>query len=600
MTENSILQIVFFLLILLLCVKPLGLYMARVYEGKSCGLDKVFGPVERLFYKICGVNPQSEMTWKSYAVALLVFNLVGFLFVYFLQRFQGMLPLNPQHFAAVPPDLALNTAISYVTNTNWQAYGGETTMSYLTQMAALTVQNFLSAATGLAILIVLIRGLVRRETKLLGNFWVDMLRSTLYVLLPLATILAVVLVSQGVIQNFKAYQTTQLLQPLTYQTPMMDAKGNPVNDAKRQPRMQNVTATQQTLPMGPVASQVAIEQLGTNGGGYFNINDAHPYQNPTPFSNFLEILALLMIPAALCYTFGVMVGNRRQGWALLIAMLIIFIPLVFVTNFAEQKGNPAIVSMGVDNQPSAMYSAGNMEGKETRFGITNSTLFATSATATSTGAVNSNHDSYTPMGGFVPLLLMQLGEVVFGGVGSGLYGMLMVVIIAVFIAGLMVGRSPEYLGKKIEPFEMKMASLAAVLLIPVLTLVGTAMGVLNASSLSSLGNPSAHGFTEVLYSFTSMANNNGSSFPGLNANTPFYNLIGSVVMFFGRYWTAIPVLAIAGSLARKRVIPPSLGTLPTTTPLFIGLLIGTILIVGALTYLPALALGPIVEQFIMG
>ena len=600
MTENSILQIVFFLLILLVCVKPLGLYMARVYEGKPCGLNKLLGPVERLFYRVCGVNPQSEMTWKSYAVALLIFNLVGFLFVYFIQRFQGMLPLNPQAFTGVPPDLAFNTAISYVSNTNWQGYGGETTMSYLTQMIALTVQNFLSAATGLAILIVLIRGLVRRETTLLGNFWVDMLRGTLYILMPLAIILALALVSQGVIQNFKANQTTQLVQPLTYQTPMLDAKGNQINDAKSQPKMQDVTVTQQTLPMGPVASQVAIEQLGTNGGGYFNINDAHPYQNPTPFSNFLEILALLVIPAALCYTFGIMVGNKRQGWAIFTAMMIIFIPLVFVTNFAEQKGNPAITHLGVDNYVHPGYSAGNMEGKETRFGITNSTLFATSATATSTGAVNSNHDSYTPIGGMIPLVFMQLGEVVFGGVGSGLYGMLMIVIIAVFIAGLMVGRTPEYLGKKIEPFEMKMASFAAVLLIPLLTLVGTAIGVMSAASLSSLGNPGTHGFTEVLYSFTSMANNNGSSFPGLNANTHFYNLIGSVVMFLGRYWTALPVLAIAGSLARKKVIPPSLGTLPTTTPLFIGLLIGTIIIVGALTYLPALALGPIVENFMMG
>jgi K+-transporting ATPase ATPase A chain len=596
MTENSILQIVFFLLVLLVCVKPLGLYMARVYEGKSCGLDKILGPVERLFYKVCGINPQSEMTWKGYAVALLIFNLVGFLFVYFLQRFQGMLPLNPQDFSGVPPDLAFNTAISYVSNTNWQAYGGETTMSYFTQMTALTVQNFLSAATGMTILIVLIRGLVRRETTLLGNFWVDMLRSTLYILIPLSIILALALVSQGVIQNFKPNQTTQLVQPLTYQIAVTDSQGT---DAKGQSKLQNVTTKQQTLPMGPVASQVAIEQLGTNGGGFFNINDAHPYQNPTPFSNFLEILALLVIPAALCYCFGVMVGNRRQGWTLLIAMMIIFIPLVFVTNFAEQKGNPAITQLGVDSHVHAGYSAGNMEGKETRFGITNSTLFAASATATSTGAVNSNHDSYTPLGGMIPLVFMQLGEVVFGGVGSGLYGMLMLVIIAVFIAGLMVGRTPEYLGKKIEPFEMKMASFAAVLLIPLLTLVGTAIGVMSASSLSSLGNPSAHGFTEVLYSFTSMANNNGSSFPGLNANTHFYNLIGSVVMFLGRYWTAIPILAIAGSLAQKKVIPPSLGTLPTTTPLFIGLLIGTVIIVGALTYLPALALGPIVENFMM-
>ena len=600
MTENSILQIVFFLLVLLVCVKPLGLYMARVYEGKPCGLNKIFGPVERLFYRVCGINPQSEMNWKTYAVAVLVFNLVGFLFVYALQRFQGMLPLNPQHFTAVPPDLAFNTAISYVSNTNWQGYGGESTMSYLTQMVALAVQNFLSAATGLAILIVLIRGFVRRETNDLGNFWVDMLRSTLYILLPLATILALVLVSQGVIQNFKPYQTTQLVQPLTYQTPVTDAKGNPINDASGHPKMQNVTVTQQTLPMGPVASQVAIEQLGTNGGGFFNVNDAHPYQNPTPLSNFLEMLALLVIPASLCYTFGVMVGNTRQGWAIFLAMIIIFIPLLWVANYAEQKGNPAITALGVANHAQVGYSAGNMEGKETRFGITSSTLFASVATATSTGAVNSAHDSYTPLGGMIPMVFMQLGEVVFGGVGSGLYGMLMMVIIAVFIAGLMVGRTPEYLGKKIEPFEMKMASLVAVLLIPLLILVGTAVGVLSSASLSSLGNPGAHGFSEILYAFTSMANNNGSAFSGLNANTPFYNLVGGLVMFIGRYWVIVPILAIAGSLVRKKVIPPSLGTLPTTTPLFIGLLIGTVIIVGALTYLPALALGPIVEQFMMG
>jgi K+-transporting ATPase ATPase A chain len=600
MTENSILQIVFFLLVLLVCVKPLGLYMARVYEGKPCGLNKLFGPVERLFYRVCGINPQSEMNWKTYAVAVLVFNLVGFLFVYALQRFQGMLPLNPQHFMAVPPDLAFNTAISYVSNTNWQGYGGESTMSYLTQMFALAVQNFLSAATGLAILIVLIRGFVRRETNDLGNFWVDMLRSTLYILLPLATILALVLVSQGVIQNFKPYQTTQLVQPLTYQTPVTDAKGNPINDAQSHPKMQDVTVTQQTLPMGPVASQVAIEQLGTNGGGFFNVNDAHPYQNPTPLSNFLEMLALLLIPVSLCYTFGVMVGNTRQGWAIFLAMIIIFIPLLWVANYAEQKGNPAITALGVANHAQVGYSAGNMEGKETRFGITSSTLFASVATATSTGAVNSAHDSYTPLGGMIPMVFMQLGEVVFGGVGSGLYGMLMMVIIAVFIAGLMVGRTPEYLGKKIEPFEMKMASLVAVLLIPVLILVGTALGVLSSASLSSLGNPGAHGFSEILYAFTSMANNNGSAFSGLNANTPFYNLLGGLVMFIGRYWVIVPILAIAGSLVRKKVIPPSLGTLPTTTPLFIGLLIGTVIIVGALTYLPALALGPIVEHFMMG
>lgn len=557
--------------------------MARVYEGQFCGLDYVIGPFENMLYRLCGIDDKKEMTWVSYLSAMLIFNFFGFLIVYLIQRLQFYFPLNPQFLPGVSPDLSFNTGVSFVTNTNWQSYGGETTMSYLTQMLALTVQNFVSAATGMALLVAVIRGIVRHETRQLGNFWVDTVRGILYILLPLSLIFAVILVSQGVIQNCKPYQKVNLLEPFNYVT--------------TQNKLQSVQ--QQIIPMGPVASQVAIKQLGTNGGGFFNTNSSHPFENPTPISNFFEILAILLIPIALCYTYGVMVKDTKQGWAILVAMLLIFVPLVFVCASSEQIGNPAFKQLGIDQTPnSALYSAGNMEGKETRFGIINSALWATATTATSNGSVNSMHDSYTPLGGLVPLLLMHLGEVVFGGVGSGLYGMLLLVIITVFVAGLMVGRTPEYLGKKIEPYEMKMASIA-VLVMPLTVLLFTAIATVSNVGISSILNPGAHGFTEILYAFTSMGNNNGSAFAGLNANTHFYNLLGGIAILIGRYWVAIPTLAIAGSLARKKKIPGSSGTLPTHTPLFIILLVGVTIVLGALTFFPALALGPIVEQLML-
>jgi K+-transporting ATPase ATPase A chain len=589
-TDSAILQILFYCVILLILVKPLGWYMAQVYEGRPYGLTWL-RPLENFIYRSSGVRANDEMNWKRYAGALLIFNLIGFIFVFLLQLLQAHLPLNPQQFAATTPDLAFNTAISFVTNTNWQAYGGETTMSYLTQMLGLTVQNFLSAATGMAILIAVIRGLTRKQTSDLGNFWVDMVRSTLYILLPLSIILAVLLSAQGVIQNFKPSQTINLVQPTTYQLSTTDAKGHSST--------KTVALTQQTIPMGPVASQVAIKQLGSNGGGYFNVNSAHPFENPTPFSNFLEMLALLLIPAALCYTFGCLVGDRRQGWAILAAMFIIFIPLVVGVVASEQAGNPAFTQLGVDSSAHAgLYPGGNMEGKETRFGITNSALWATATTASSNGSVNAMLDSFTPVGGMLPLWLMHLSEVVFGGVGSGLYGMLIFIIVTVFIAGLMVGKTPEYLGKKIEPYEMKVAAWI-ILAMPMSVLLFTAIAVLNKVAAGAVGNPGMHGFTEILYAFTSMTNNNGSAFSGLNANLPFYNILGGIAMFIGRYAIAIPVLMIAGSLAKKKMQATNVGTLPTHTLLFILMLVAVIIIVGALTFLPALAMGPIVEQLQM-
>ncbi len=587
MTENAVFQIIFYCVVLFLLVKPLGWYMAQVYAGKPYGLMWL-KPIERFIYRCSGIRMEEEMHWKRYAGALLMFNLIGFIFVFFIQLSQGYLPLNPEHFGATTSHLAFNTAVSFVSNTNWQAYGGETTMSYLTQMLALSVQNFLSAATGMAILLALIRGLTRRKTKEIGNFWVDMLRSTLYILLPLAIIFAVLLCSQGVIQNCKSSQTINLLQATHYQVTSADSAGHNTTTT--------VALTQQTIPMGPVASQIAIKQLGSNGGGYFNVNSAHPYENPTPFSNFLEMLALLLIPAALCYTFGFMIGDRRQGWAILAVMFIIFIPLVFATVASEQQGNPALSKLGLSAvaQPN-VYPAGNMEGKETRFGITNSALWATATTAGSNGSVNSMLDSFTPVGGMIPLWLMHLSEVVFGGVGSGLYGMLIFVIVTVFIAGLMVGKTPEYLGKKIEAYEMKVAAWI-VLIMPVTVLLFTAIAVLNKTAVAAVGNPGAHGFTEILYAFTSMTNNNGSAFAGLNANIPFYNILGGIAMLIGRYAIAIPVLMMAGSLAQKKMLANNAGTLPTHNLLFIIMLVAVIVIVGALTFLPALAIGPIVEQ----
>ena len=569
---------VVYLVVLLLLVKPLGGFMARVYGGQRTFLHPVLAPVERISYRAAAVNPDAEMTWKTYAVAMLVFNLLGLLVVYLLQRLQGILPFNPQGLAAVSPDSSFNTAVSFATNTNWQGYGGETTMSYLTQMLALTVQNFVSAATGMAVLIALARGIARHTAQTIGNFWVDLTRSTLYILLPLSILLALVLVSQGVVQTFNPYQNVALLQPA------IDANGNMV--------------TEQVLAVGPAASQIAIKQLGTNGGGFFNVNSAHPFENPTPLSNFLEMLAILLIPAALCYTFGKMVGDTRQGWAVLAAMTLIFVVLVAVAVWAEQSGNPALAALGVDQVQSAANPGGNMEGKEVRFGAASSALWATATTAASNGAVNAMHDSFMPLGGLVAMWLMQLGEIIYGGVGSGLYGMLAFVIVAVFVAGLMVGRTPEYLGKKIEAYEMKMASL--ILLIPILAAkIGTAVAVLAPGGIATIFNPGAHGFSEVLYAFSSAAGNNGSAFAGLGANTPFYNTALGIVMLISRYWLAIPALAIAGSLVSKKKVPAGAGTLPTHTPLFIAWLIGVIVIVGALSFIPALGLGPIVEHLMV-
>ncbi len=570
MNEYGLLQIGIYLAVLIATVKPLGAYMARVYEGERLFLERPLGWLERLIYRLAGVRRDTEMDWKTYAVAMLAFNLVGALAVYGLQRLQGWLPLNPQHLGAVAPDLAFNTAVSFATNTNWQSYGGETTLSRLTQMFGLGVQNFVSAASGVAVLIALIRGLRRRSGKTIGNFWVDLVRGTLYIFLPLAIVLAVALVSQGVVQTFRPDKTVTLLEPIT------GAPGHPI--------------AEQTISVGPVASQVAIKQLGTNGGGYFNVNSAHPLENPTPLTDFLEMLAILLVPAALTYTYGRMVGDTRQGWALLAAMLVIFVGALAAALWAESAGSPQLSALGVNG------AMGNMEGKEVRVGVANSVLWATATTAASNGSVNSMHDSLMPLAGLVPMALIQLGEVVFGGVGSGLYGMLMFVVVAVFIAGLMIGRTPEYLGKKIEAYEMKMASL--VILIPVaLVLLGTAAAVLVPSGKSAIANPGPHGFSEVLYAFSSAGNNNGSAFAGLATNNLFYNLMLGLAMIFGRFALAVPVLALAGSLVRKNIVPASSGTLPTHTPLFVGLLIGVVLLVGALTFFPALALGPIAEHF---
>ena len=598
MTSNDYLQLGLYVLVLLLLVKPLGAYMALVFSDEPNGVHRIGGPLERVIYRFSGISPEEDMSWKRYALAMLVFNVAGLLVVYLLQRTQQWLPLNPQGFGAVSADSAMNTAISFASNTNWQGYGGESTMSYLTQMLGLAVQNFLSAATGIAVLIALIRGFVRRNANGVGNFWVDMTRSTLYVLLPLSLVGALVLVSQGVPQNFKPYQNVPLLQSTTQSETVKDAEGNAVKDAAGKDVTKETTVTEQSLPLGPAASQIIIKQLGTNGGGYYNVNSAHPYENPTPFSNFIEVLSILLISAALCYTFGVMVGDRRQGWALLATMLAIFLPLLLACTAAEQAGNPALTSLGADQVASAVQAGGNMEGKEVRFGIVNSTLWATATTAASNGSVNAMHDSFTPLGGLVPMWLMQLGEVIFGGVGCGLYGMIAFAVVAVFIAGLMVGRTPEYLGKKIEAYEMKMASL--VVLIPcALVVIGTAIAVLAPGGLAGIANPGIHGFSEILYALSSASNNNGSAFGGLSANTPFYNTLLGICMFLARFPLAIGMLAIAGSLAAKKHVPVSAGTLPTHTPLFIVLLMSTVVIIGALTFLPALALGPIAEHLMM-
>jgi K+-transporting ATPase ATPase A chain len=595
MTETAFFQIMLYLSALFILVKPLGGYMARVYENEPIFLNRLFAPVENLIYRLSGVKPEQEMRWTDYAIALLLLNFFGVLIVFTLQRVQFYLPLNPQQLANVSADSAFNTAVSFASNTNWQGYGGETTMSYLTQMLGLTVQNFVSAATGMAVLVALIRGFIRRNAETIGNFWVDLTRTVLYILLPLSLIFALVLVSEGVVQTFEPSQTVPLLEKVSYPQVKLDNSGQALKNAQGETVTETVEVNQQTLALGPAASQIAIKQLGTNGGGFFNVNSAHPFENPTPLSNFLEMLAILLIPAALCYSFGIMVSDTRQGWAILAAMSLVLVSLIFVTVIAEQSGNPNLAALGVDQTASSLQAGGNMEGKETRFGITNSALWAVATTAASNGSVNAMHDSFTPIGGMIPMWLMQLGEVIFGGVGSGLYGMLMFAIVTVFISGLMIGRTPEYLGKKIESFEMKMAAL--VILIPAFfVLGGTALAVSLEVGKSSVLNSGMHGFSEILYAFSSAGNNNGSAFAGLSANTPFYNLALGLAMLFARFWLIVPVLAIAGSLASKKIVPVSVGTLPTHTPLFVVLLIGTVLLVGALTFVPALALGPIVEQ----
>jgi K+-transporting ATPase ATPase A chain len=583
MTTNGLLQIFLFIALLVALAKPLGAYMARVYEGQPLwGLDRVMGPFERLIYRICGVRPDEEMDWKVYALAVLLFSAVGMIVLYVQQRTQQWLPFNPQKLGAVSTDSSLNTAASFTTNTNWQAYAGESTMSYLTQMAGLAVHNFTSAATGMAILIAFIRGLARRKAGTLGNFWVDLTRTTLYILLPLSLVLSLMLVSQGVVQTMSSYHTV----------PLVEATRGADGKAMIGPH------TEQVIAVGPVASQMAIKHLGTNGGGFFNANAAHPFESPSPLTDLLLVLAETVIAAALCYTFGKMVGDTRQGWAILAAMLVVLLGFQLFGYWAEAQGNPRIAALGVDQAATDLNTGGNMEGKEVRFGVARSALFAAATTATSCGAVNSMHDSFTPLGGLMPLFLMQFSETILGGVGSGLYSMLVFVIVAVFIAGLMVGRTPEYLGKKIESYEVKMAALI-VLIMPLVVLLFTAVAVVVAPGLKGMSNPGAHGFSEVLYAYTSMGNNNGSAFGGISANTPFYNLTGTVAMLLSRFWLAIPTLAIAGSLAKKKLVPVGPGTLPTHTPLFVVLLIGVIVLVGALTFFPALALGPIVEHLQM-
>jgi potassium-transporting ATPase potassium-binding subunit len=580
MTANGIMQIVFYCIALVGLGYPLGIFMAKVYRGERTFLDPVFGPLERILYKLSGVRADEEMDWKQNAIAMLLFNAAGFLVVYALQRVQSVPLLNPQGFGAVSPDSSFNTAVSFATNTNWQGYGGETTMSYLTQMLGLTVQNFVSAASGMAVLALFIRGLARHSTTKLGNFWVDLTRSTLYILLPLSIVLSLVLVSQGVIQNFSAYKTVHLVEAA-----VSSDTTNPL-------------VSEQVLPMGPAASQIAIKQLGTNGGGFFSVNSAHPYENPTPLSNFVEMLSILLIAGALCFTFGRMVGDMRQGWGVIAAMFIILAALFATLNWSEQRGNPRFAGLGADQASSSVQSGGNMEGKEVRFGVVNSAMWATATTAASNGSVNSMHDSYTPIGGGVGLFMMHLGGGVFGGVGSGLYGMVVFVVFAGFFAGLLGGRTPEYLWHKIETYEMKMASLL-ILIMPLTVLFLTALALLTDTGRATIYNPGAHGFSEVLYLFTSQGNNNGSAFAGIGANTPFYNLWGGIAMIIGRYWLAVPTLALAGALASKKLVPATEGTLPTHTPLFVGWLIAVVIIVGALNFIPALALGPIVEHLMM-
>ena len=594
MTVNGWLQIVFFLLLILAVTKPLGVFIARVFNREKTFLDPLLRPVEKLIYRTTGVDEEHEMAWTEYAVAMLLFSLVSMLLLYLIQRVQGFLPFNPQKLGAVsPPNLAWNTAASFTTNTNWQAYAGEATMSYFTQMAGLAYHNFVSAATGIALAIAFIRGIARREMKTIGNFWVDLVRSSLWVLLPFCVVGSLVLVSQGVVQNLKPYDTVKIVEP--QQVPHLGADGKPAVGADGKPVMD--TVGDQTIAQGPVASQEFIKNFGTNGGGFFNANSAHPFENPTPFSNLVEMFCIFAIGAGLTFTLGRMTGSQRHGWAVWGAMAALFLAGVTVAYWAEARGNPLL--HGVDQHASALQAGGNMEGKEGRFGIVNSALWATVTTDTSCGAVNSMHDSYTPLGGMIPLINMSLGEIIFGGVGSGMYGMIVFVVLTVFIAGLMVGRTPEYLGKKIEAYEVKMAMLFA-LIFPLIILVLSGISTVKPFGISSISNPGPHGLSQILYAFTEAAANNGSAFGGLNANTTWYNVAIGFAMLGGRFLMKVPMLAIAGSLAKKKYVPPSVGTFPVTTPLFSVLLIGVIIILGALTFFPALSLGPILEHLMMG
>ncbi len=593
MTANGWLQIAVFLLVVLALTKPVGIFLTRVFNRERTFLDPVLRPVEKLIYRVTAVDENREMGWKEYAVTMLLFSLFSMLLLYFLERAQGWLPFNPQHLGKVAPDLAFNTAASFTTNTNWQNYSGETTMSYLTQMAGLAYHNFVSAAVGIALAIAFIRGIARREMQTIGNFWVDLVRCSLWVLMPACVIGALVLVWQGVPQNLEPYQTVRLVQPMP--VPKVDANGKPVLGPDGKPAMDTVTT--QTIAQGPVASQEIIKELGTNGGGFFNANSSHPYENPTPLSNFLELVSIFAIGSGLTYTLGRMTGSQRHGWAVWGTMAVLFLAGVTVAYRAEARGN-SLFPAAVNQQASASQPGGNMEGKEVRFGIANSALWATVTTDASCGAINSWHDSFTPLGGMVPLVNIMLSEVIFGGVGAGMYGILIYVILAVFIAGLMVGRTPEYLGKKIEAYDVKMAMLVT-LVFPLVILTFAAISSVNGFGTSSILNPGPHGFSEILYAFTSQAGNNGSAFAGLNTNTLWYNVAGAVTMLVGRFLMIIPMLAIAGNLARKKAVPPSLGTFPVTTPLFSTLLMGTIIIVGALTFFPALSLGPILEHLLM-
>ena len=592
MTVNGWLQIVVFLVLIFAVTKPLGVFMTRVFNRERTFLDPAARPIERLLYRVTGVDENHEMRWTEYAVSMLMFSGVSMLLLYLIQRVQQWLPWNPQKFGAVAQDLAFNTAASFTTNTNWQNYGGETTMSYLTQMAGLAYHNFASAAVGIALAIAFVRGIVRREKETIGNFWVDMTRATLWLLLPMCIVYALALVSQGVVQTLKPYDSVKLIESQQVQKtgadgkPMVGQDGKPVMD----------TVTDQTIAQGPVASQEAIKMLGTNGGGFFNANSSHPFENPTPLSNYLEMLSIFVIPAGLTYTLGRMTGSQRHGWAVWAAMAFLFLAGVTTAYWAEARGNPLL--KGADQHVSALQPGGNMEGKEVRFGIADSALFATVTTDASCGAINGWHDSYTPLGGMIPLANIMLSETVFGGVGAGLYGILIYVVLAVFIAGLMVGRTPEYLGKKIEAYDVKMAMLVT-LVFPLVILVLTAISSVQGFGTSSISNTGPHGLTQILYAFTSMAGNNGSAFGGLNGNTLWYNTSGAMTMLVGRFFMIIPMLAIAGNLAKKKYVPPSLGTFPVTTPLFSVLLVGVILIVGALTFFPALSLGPILEHLLM-